>query len=299
MKRYRKDHVKLNDLSRNFDLAQKVMFRIEHPFIQKLEYFFKTDKRYYQFTRFMHGFSLADQNILKNGFDIYEIQGVAMQLVLAIEELHKNSFVHRNINASDVLVDESGYIKLAGFGYANDMRESESDKNTKISALKYCPPELIEKSKHAYGPQVDWWGLGILLYELYYQRTPFEKEEDSDTILAIQEFSVEFPDLNDRIIPKRMKKFKSLINGLLEKDPTKRLGYSENYNGAKIVKKAKFFKNADFNEMYDKQMNYPFDPILKLDKIRKLLKKKKYHVKIGELRNSSHSRVSQLQETDI
>jgi serine/threonine protein kinase len=273
------------------------MLKLNHPFIMKLEYFSKNVKRYYQFTKFMHGFDLKTQMVLRGGFDLYEIQGIAVQLIMAIEELHSNGFIHRNINASDVLVDEQGYVRLAGFEFANEVDGPEEDKNTKISALKYCPPELIEKSKHAYGPQVDWWGLGILLYELYYQRTPFEKEEDSDTILAIQEFSVDFPDLNDRANPKMFKRFKAFINGLLEKRPFLRLGYSKTFEGAEEVKKARFFKKVDFDLMFKKEVDSSFKPVLKLEKIEKMLKEKDHHVKIGELRCSDNRRVAELQET--
>ena len=277
MKRFRKDFLKNNELNANFEKEQRIMCRIEHPFLLKLEYFFKNKNRYYQFTRFMEWRDLGNQLKLNGkGLPLNSIKSIAMMLILAIEELHENDYVHRDIKPKNVLVDSDGYIKLSGFSFAN-LLNTDVDKNKQISSLGYSAPEILEETEFASLAQVDWWSLGILLYTLYYGHSPFLKTTEVETYDYILKAAPEFEMVLNDCTKKSFKKFQTFIEGLLQKDPTERLGYSKKNKGAKHVKNSKFFKHQNFEDVYDMVYDSPFSPITDEkfeNKLKKLARKK-------------------------
>lgn len=92
------------------------------------------------------------------------------QIVLAIGELHRKGILHRDIKLENILVDESGYLKLIDYGLAK-MFESEKLTRSYCSTLENLAPEMIDGLDFDFG--VDWWALGIVLYEMLIGVSPF------------------------------------------------------------------------------------------------------------------------------
>ncbi|KAH9312935.1 hypothetical protein KI387_027970, partial [Taxus chinensis] len=105
-----------------------------------------------------------------------------------------------------------------------------------VGTYEYLAPEVSEGKHH--GSPVDWWALGVLLYELLYGRTPFVGEDETDTSMNIRERLPSFPES-----PKVTDEAKDLISKLLVKNPSKRLGFER---GASEIKEHPFFDGVNW-----------------------------------------------------
>lgn len=85
--------------------------------------------------------------------------------------LHANNVVHRDLKPENVLMHPSGYVCLADFGLAKFLKDREDQTFSFCGTAEYLAPEIIEQRGHSYA--VDWWTLGILIYEMVTGRPPF------------------------------------------------------------------------------------------------------------------------------
>lgn len=109
-------------------------------------------------------------------FTLSTVKFIGAQIILALEFLHDKGFLHRDLKPENILIDDEGYIRLADFGISKDLTELNTSDSAIVGTHEYMAPEVLSKSKHRNGFQVDWWALGILLYELYYKKTPFKAD---------------------------------------------------------------------------------------------------------------------------
>ena len=177
------------------------------------------------------------------------------EVLVALEYLHAMGFVYRDLKPENVLLHASGHVRLADFDLAKhaplDLHAVASSShgletepalatNSFVGTLEYFAPEMVAGRGH--GAAVDWWALGVFLYELVYGATPFRGTNEADTLRRIRKEKLAFPECapGQRAISKECK---SLIRKLLERDPTKRLGHAR---GAAEIKEHAFFHSVDF-----------------------------------------------------
>jgi len=157
-------------------------------------------------------------------------------------------------------------------------------------------PEIVNSSK-GHNFEVDWWTMGILMYELYYKKTPFLADTREEIIDNIKHKKLEFPDDDEEDEDnKNLKYFKNIIRKFLKKEPEKRLGHSKKNQGARKVKKHPFFRSVAWSKILDKSYESPYVPKVDTKKIRKYLKKE--GCKIGVVR-SVNDEYGKLAETDL
>ena len=150
-----------------------------------------------------------------------------MQLVLAIDDLHKKGIMHRNINSDTVYVESDGYIKLADYHHArrlNDDEEAVDRPPCSHEHAYYRPPEMMMNEAHT--KIVDWWSFGILIYKLIIGVTPFSAKDKKQLVTQLRTKNVVFPSkkkyniaYSDEIV--------NLIQNLLRKKQYERLGSAE------------------------------------------------------------------------
>jgi serine/threonine protein kinase len=146
-------------------------------------------------------------------------------MTIAIGYLHMKGIVHRDLKLENILIDEDGYIKIIDYGLAKMLGDNEEAQSF-CGTPEYLAPEMVQQSGHDKG--VDWWALGVLIYEMLIGVTPFFNKNKNMLLNKIKNAKVVFPD---------RKKYKidysdvlmDLIVRLLEKDRTKRLGSEDDF----------------------------------------------------------------------
>jgi serine/threonine protein kinase len=159
------------------------------------------------------------------------------EISLALEYVHEQGLVFRDLKLENILVDEEGHIRLSDFGMAV-LKEDTVEKEI-VGTPEYFAPEIIREGTT--GQCVDHWAMGVVAFELLFARTPFHNRNPQQLFLSILVDEVKFPhpvpglDVNGR----------EFILSLLQKEKKNRLGF----NGWSEIKQSKFFSDLDWNKV--------------------------------------------------
>lgn len=102
-----------------------------------------------------------------------------VEIVIAITYLHSNNIVFRDLRPESILIAQDGHIKLGDFTFAKNLDPMYQNGKTFTicGSLEYLAPEMVQQKKEGYGLQIDWWALGIIIYELLSGYQPFTDED--------------------------------------------------------------------------------------------------------------------------
>jgi protein-serine/threonine kinase len=242
---------------------QEILATSNHPFIVTLYHSFQSDEYLYFCMEYCMGgeFFRALQTrpgkcLSEDGSRFY-----AAEVVAALEYLHLMGFIYRDLKPENILLHQSGHIMLSDFDLAKQSNEpggrpamihqSEPNgipmidtmsctrhfrTNSFVGTEEYIAPEVIAAQGHT--AAVDWWTLGILIYEMIYATTPFKGKERNDTFVNIRQLPVYFRDS-----PRVSSAGKDIVIRLLDKDERTRLG---SRSGASEVKQHKWFSKTNW-----------------------------------------------------
>jgi len=264
MKVLKKDMIKKLKQTNNTKTEREILERIQHPFIINLYYAFQNSDGLFMCTEFLQGGDLHF-HLTKHGiFTLEQVRFYTAEIVLGLIHLHSNNIIYRDLKLENVLLDKDGHIKLIDFGLSkvcNRIFEANSSINEVIlekthsfcGTDKYIAPEILLGKK--YDSCVDWWSLGILIYEMSEGTVPFKltKQDLFDDSFDIRE--------NVTFVSCKSESMQSLILNLLEINCEKRLGYRNN-NNFDFIKKHEFFHDINWDKIYNKELNPPFKPII-------------------------------------
>jgi len=228
---------------------RKVLEDIDHPFIVSLRFAFQTSSKLYMILDYFTGGELFYHLKNTGRFPEERCRYYAAEITLALEELHKNTIVYRDLKPENVLLDEEGHIKLTDFGLSKESISGTNLTHTFCGTPEYLAPEVIQGA--GYGKEVDWWSLGTLLYEMLTGLPPFYNPNLHVMYEKIMRAKLQFPAY---LSPDAC----SILTQLLERNPKKRLGSGE--TDASEVKKHPFFKTIDWGKLYRRELKAPFIP---------------------------------------
>ncbi|KAJ7413908.1 hypothetical protein BTVI_42080 [Pitangus sulphuratus] len=159
----------------------------------------------------------------------------------------------RDLKLDNVLLDYEGHCKLADFGMCKEGIHDGITTATFCGTPDYIAPEILQEM--LYGPDVDWWAMGVLLYEMLCGHAPFEAENEDDLFEAI---------LNDEVVyPTWLQQDAvAILKAFMTKNPTMRLG-SPGLGGESAILRHPYFKDLDWDLLNQRQMEPPFRPRIK------------------------------------
>ena len=183
-------------------------------------------------------------------------------MTIAIGYLHMKGIAHRDLKLENVLCDQDGYIKIIDYGLAKMLGEDQ-ETTSFCGTPEYLAPEMVNQSGHDKG--VDWWALGILIYEMLIGVTPFFNKNKNMLLSKIKTAKVVFPDrkkykieYSDEIV--------DLICKLLEKDKTKRMGAKDDF--VEILSHP-VFTHIDIQKLEAREIPPVFKPAVNDDDLTK------------------------------
>lgn len=237
----------------NIIQERKLLEEIKNNFIVNLQYAFQDDENLFMVLDLMLGGDLR-YRLDRNGPISEEcVRFYVAELSVALEYLHTNRIVHRDIKPDNLLLDEHGHIHLTDFNVA--VRVKPDRLLTAAAGTRaYMAPEILmqKQEKTGYFTSVDWWSLGIVMYECLFGVRPFRGKTTDDLCAAIKGEQL--------IIPsgKVSSECASAIHGFLERDISKRLGCGP--NGVQRIRDHPFFKSLDWVKLANKELKPPFVP---------------------------------------
>ncbi|KAI8082824.1 kinase-like domain-containing protein [Halteromyces radiatus] len=231
-------------------MAEKtVLAKVRNPFIVPLKFAFQSPDKLYLVLAFINGGELFHHLQLEGRFTEERSRFYTAELLCALECLHDFNVVYRDLKPENILIDYNGHIALCDFGLCKlNMTEKERT-NTFCGTPEYLAPELL--LGQGYTKNVDWWTLGVLLYEMMTGLPPFYDENTNEMYRKILQDELRFPE-------DMSADAQHLLTGLLTRDPNERLGC----DGPEMIKNHPFFASIDWRKLMQKKVQPPFKPLV-------------------------------------
>jgi serum/glucocorticoid-regulated kinase 2 len=229
---------------------RKVLEAFQHPFLVGLRYAFQTPAKLYLVMDFYDGGELFFHLRKVKRFTEDQARLFVAEIALGLGHLHTLDFVYRDLKPENILLDVNGHICLTDFGLAKELNpSSETETYSFVGTPEYLAPEMVQGTGH--NKAVDWWCLGILLYELTVGITPFYSGNVDEMYHKIVHAKLRFP-------PRLSEECRDLISKLLIRDPKDRLGSGD--GDVEELKSHKFFEKIDWDVLMRKEIESTFKP---------------------------------------
>uniref|UniRef100_A0A669F5Y4 protein kinase C n=1 Tax=Oreochromis niloticus TaxID=8128 RepID=A0A669F5Y4_ORENI len=223
---------------------------VRHPFLVNLFACFQTQEHVCFVMEYAAGGDLM-MHIHADVFSEPRAVFYAACVVLGLQFLHDHKIVYRDLKLDNLLLDTEGYVKIADFGLCKEGMGFRDRTSTFCGTPEFLAPEVLTET--SYTRAVDWWGLGVLIFEMLVGESPFPGDDEEEVFDSIVNDEVRYPRfLSTEAI--------SIMRRLLRRSPERRLGAGE--KDAEEVKKHLFFRTIDWAALLAKKVKPPFVPTI-------------------------------------
>ncbi|XP_061937274.1 serine/threonine-protein kinase N isoform X2 [Apis cerana] len=235
-------------------LSEKRIFEVanatRHPFLVNLFACFQTEAHVCFVMEYAAGGDLM-MHIHADVFGEPRAVFYSACVVLGLQYLHESRIIYRDLKLDNLLLDTEGYVKIADFGLCKEGMGYGDRTGTFCGTPEFLAPEVLTET--SYTRAVDWWGLGVLIFEMLVGESPFPGDDEEEVFDSIVNDEVRYP------------RFLSLeaiaiMRRLLRKNPDRRLGSSE--RDAEDVKKQAFFRHIAWDDLLLRRVKPPFVPVI-------------------------------------
>ncbi|KAJ9094732.1 hypothetical protein QFC21_005890 [Naganishia friedmannii] len=251
----KKDIVAKKEIAHTIGERKILQRSLECPFLVGLKFSFQTEEYLFFITDYKSGGELFWHLQKEGRFTENRARFYVAELVLALEHLHKYNIVYRDLKPENILLDATGHVALCDFGLSKPDLGAGQLTNTFCGTTEYLAPEVL-LDDHGYSKLVDFWSLGVLLFEMCCGWSPFYSEDVQQMYKNICFGKIRFP---RGVIGEDGKQF---VKGLLNRNPKHRLGAERD---AAELKEHPFFKSIDWDLLAHKQITPPFKPVVESD----------------------------------
>jgi p70 ribosomal S6 kinase len=247
MKVLRKAHIILHDQKEHAMNERSILEAVSHPFIVRLHYAFQTAAKLYLILSYASGGELftylANERMFSEPVTVF----YTAELLLALEHLHGIGIIYRDLKPENVLLNVDGHVVLTDFG----LSKSALDAQTVCGTPEFMAPEVM--LEQTYDKTVDFWSLGIMIFDMLTGSPPFTGNNRKKVMDAI---------LHKKLVcPRYMTPYaKNLCDKLLRKNPAQRLGSGE--KGCSAIKRHGFFRTVNWEQLLAKECPPPIIPQL-------------------------------------
>lgn len=268
LKKMDKAEMLLKNQVQHIKAERDVLASSKNPWIVELKYSFQDEKYLYLAMEYLAGGDLMTLLIRRNVLTEAEGQFYIAEIILSVDSIHKMNYIHRDLKPDNILIDNRGHIKLSDFGLSkhaeinpNQTREalrkleearlkqyverrSEFQRNRKLAFSTVGTPDYIAPevfSRQGYNETVDWWSVGVILFEMLVGYPPFYADKPRDVCQKILSWQKYF------VIP-RDARLSNAATDLIRKlicEPNTRLGV----RGVAEIKAHPFFAGVDWNNI--------------------------------------------------
>mmetsp|Transcript_40716 Transcript_40716/g.122957 ORF Transcript_40716/g.122957 Transcript_40716/m.122957 type:complete len:347 (-) Transcript_40716:44-1084(-) len=254
MKMLRKENVIKRNQVEHTKTERNVLEAVSHPFIVTLHYAFQTPKKLYFVLEYCPGGELFFHLSRAGRFSEGRTRFYAAEILLAIEYLHRLNIIYRDLKPENILLDADGHVKLTDFGLSKEGIQDNFSAKSMCGTPEYLAPEILDKKGH--GKAVDWYSLGALMYEMLTGLPPFYTRDRDKLFENIRRGNLSYPSFLTKVS-------QDLLQGLLQGDPTKRLGACG--QDGQEVRFHQFFLGMDWTAIQQRRVTPPFKPALAED----------------------------------
>lgn len=228
---------------------KRILYSINFPFLISLYGHYQDNSYVYLILEYVNGGEMFLHLRRRRKYTEAMARFYASQVVLAFEYLHYMDIIYRDLKPENILISQTGYIKIIDMGFA---KRAKGIVWTLCGTPEYIAPEIL--MNRGYNKAVDWYAMGILLYEMVAGFSPFWAEQQMQIYEKILEGRLRFPsgfstDLKD------------LVKRLLQKDLTYRYGNLK--NGVEDIKDHRWFMETDWMAIFNREVAAPFCPKVK------------------------------------
>ena len=243
----RKEAEKQKHLIKYFLEERRVLLELDHPFIMKLVRTFKTKENIFFLTNFINGKGLGkhlETKKEKTFRNKEETRFYISFLYVILDYLNSKGIAHRDLKPENIMINTQGYLQLIDFGTAKKIKDFTC---TIIGTAYYISPEILSGKGYSYS--CDYWSVGIIAFEIYYNYYPFgnEANDPMEVYREVLKKDLTLPYNGDSSV-------NSFIKSALNKKVSKRLSSLE------AAKRHPFFKDFNWNDLIDLHLKPPYIP---------------------------------------